>query len=180
MPYLTASAASVVKDVLAILGGCIALFAAVYGVWAAIRRRREVQAEKQQQQTLEVSGKFATIEADVVQLHTIAQDTKRQYGEFQQRMDENLKVLAGEADRLKDNCTRHQQSADIEELRRATKRLSDQFDQLHRDFMDHREQVAERYLTMVSYQSDLSLWTNNFDSLRQSIRDLTLLLGKKR
>ena len=180
MPFviLPASAFDIIKNVLSVVGAVFALITTVYGIWIAVRNRRETQQQRTHREGLELSGKFARIESDIQQLHTAAKATEKQHTEFHHHVNASLQQLAQQADELKHGCVQHQSAYDVTELKQKVNRLVDRFEQLNRDLGQYKELVSARYLSLASYQSDLALWTSNFDSFRSSLRDLTLLISK--
>lgn len=180
MLYLVfADVISVTKDILTVVGGIGALTGIVFGIWFARRKFTESKRQQERKDDIEFSTKFVRLETTVNTLQTAADSLERQYTEFRETAQRDQKELVKQIDNLRTRCTDHQQASDVKALQQDVQRIKDQLKELDQEFSRHRDLVAEKYLTLASYQNDLIMWTKTFDDLRQSLRDVHLTLSKR-
>jgi peptidoglycan hydrolase CwlO-like protein len=176
MPF-AADTLSVVKDVFTVVGIVITALAAVFGVWLALRRRAEKRRERELQDGIKISDKFAHLANKVDNIQNETDSIKNQYREFKARVTQDHEELVDQIDDLRSRLD--QQVYDTAQLKQDIVRVKERLDRLDQDFQLRKETMAEKYMTIASYQNDLLMWSKSFGDLRQSIRDLHLILSKR-
>ncbi|KKN21808.1 hypothetical protein LCGC14_0921650 [marine sediment metagenome] len=171
LPIL-ADAASIGKDVLAVVGVLASVGATIFVIWFALRRRADAKRQQEHKDDIELSDRFIRLETQVGSID-------RQYTDFRDSVLSKQRELVRQIDELRARSDDHQTAANITTLKQDVQRMQDQLTQLDQEFSRHRDQVVEKYLTLASYQNDLILWTSTFDDLRQSLRDVQQTLTKR-
>jgi hypothetical protein len=116
-------------------------------------------------ETLKQAGNFRDVNTS---------EFKRQTEDALKRLDETVRTMSG-------NCVRHQhsgQNESIVEIRKELDRLSQRLIKLDDLFRDYQDTVGDKYVQINSYRHDLKMWTNVFNSFRQSIHDLSTIVSK--
>ena len=179
MPYYVfLSNRTTFETVLMVVGGIVPACALFFGIYSLWKRRTDKKREQELESGLSLSGKFSTIHTAVGRLETSTNLTREQYQQFRKQVEDVLVTLKKQVAELQAQHIIYQHATDVSDLEKKIERLILRVDRVADDLTKHRELVNERFMTIESYKSDLLMWTNAFDSIRQDVRAITLSIKR--
>ena len=167
--YLLLSSRSALETGLMVLGGATPIIAIIVTAWLAWKRHNEKKRKQEKDDDVALSGKLSALQTSV-----------EQYLQFREQVEKSLDGLKQQVTELQAQHLLHQSSTDVSDLEREVERLTQRVERVADDLVKHRELVNERFLTIESYRSDLSLWTNAFDSIRQDVRAINVSIKRSK
>jgi len=174
--YLFLSSRSPLEYTLLVLGGLVPVAALVFAIWSALKRFAEKRHDRKKEEEAALGERLTTLQTTIGQLDISTSTTKEQYQRFRAQVEQALSELKKQVQELQAQHIMYQHATDVSDLEKKVERLANRVDRVADDLAKHRESINERFLTIESYKSDLNLWTNTFNALRQDIRDTNLLI----
>jgi chromosome segregation ATPase len=146
-----ASAYNTIKEILAIVGGVGAVMGTIFGIWFALKRRKENEKKEQQQDE----------HATKAQLNGVTSKTERLCADVQEFRNA-IKTLTTEVHDIQVRCSMHQQSRDVDEAKHDIKALMARLDKISDD-------LRVSYVQTTVHYNDLSVLDGTIDALRQQV-----------
>ncbi len=141
----------------------------------ALKRDEEQQRKEAEQQAaalkLYCDQQVGALAASLQQLKNAVEFAAQAFQEVKQQQSVAVQEIWATVDTMEKNCTRHQ-SVGFGETMQLLRRDVDKV----LAGLDRTDQEMHRYVSTDSYRHDLKLWTNSFNTMRQSIHDLALLV----
>ena len=188
-PIFAASTAEIIQIV---VGSGVAVVSAAVAIWSYITstkiKKQQLAHEEQKEEVAadkEIRGLIDTLQKESIRLDGIVKshiDTcDKTCGEYRDQIADTLEALHATVGNIRENCIRHQSSFHIEtinEMKGTVKQLSARVERVTDMLRAFQDAVNDKFVTIQSYQHDLKLWTDNFNTMRQMVGDLNSLVGK--
>jgi hypothetical protein len=178
VPCLATSTADILLVVSSILGGA-GVF--IFTVVVTIVKLRKIKAERiadklkeaeEQQQKQYIDKHYQVIMNQLNTLTTEVSRLKEEAKSGQELAHQQITELRHIITSIKDNCVRHQQDFQHQEIQRLSKEI---------DRISGRiEKILDITVKNENYRYDLEAISKNYDSLGQSISDLATLVERLR
>jgi chromosome segregation ATPase len=173
-----ADAISTLQAVMAVVGTVLTFLGLILGLLLALRRRADSKAQQKRLDEKESSKRTAKILEKLALIEKTQETYDRQYSDLRSFAEAQFKEISVIVKEIQNNCVRHQHTAALDTVQQSLQRVANRLDDISRELQAHKEACADKYLTYDGYQNDLTLWTNNFDTLRQSLRDVNTLVTR--
>lgn len=163
---------------MAVVGTVAAVLGFFIGLYFAVQRMRNAKEAAQKKDEKEANRRTAQILEKQALLEQAQNGYERQYQELRAYVESQFKEISSIVKEIQSHCVRHRQSTALEDVQRSLATIAQRLDTATSELQKHKEQCAERYLTITGYQNDLTMWTTSFDTLRQSLRDVNALVTR--
>jgi chromosome segregation ATPase len=162
-----------------VIGAAVALFGVVFSIYIGIKRYKQGRIQQEREEDKKILARFSDIEKSVEVLKTSLASIEKDHDEMRGDVASQFGKIVTEVDRVKSNCVQHNQSYELTDLRKDVDRLVNQLDRTKAELDDHKQAVGDRYVPLSSYQGDMQMWAQTFNTFQQSIRDLQLMLNQR-
>lgn len=173
-----ADAISTLQAVMAVVGTVLTFVGLVIGIIIAWRKLADSKAQQKRLDEKETNKRTAQILEKLALIDKVHENYERQYNELRAYIEAQFKEVFAVSKELQTNCVRHRHTTALENLQQSLQRTGQRLDEISRELQKHKETCADKYLTIDGYQADINLWTNSFDTLRQSLRDVNTLVTR--
>lgn len=175
-----ASIYEVGQVVSSIVGAAAALLALVFGAYMGIKKYRQSRVQKEEEDDRKIFDKFFDIEKSVEVLKTSFVRIQEDHTQLSQQISKHFEKIAKEVDDIRNGCVRHNHSYELTDLRKDVDRVVAQLDKVRGELDRHKQMVSDKYVPITSYQGDMQMWAQTFNTFQQSVRDLQRTLNEQR
>lgn len=161
------------------LGAAVALFGVVFSIYMGVKRYRMGQIRQEREDDRKILDRFSDAEKSTEVLKASLASIEKDHDEMRGDVASQFGKLVDEIDRIKSNCVQHNHSYELTDLRKDVDRIANQLDRVKVELDDHKQVVRDKYVPLTSYQGDVQMWAQTFNTFQQSLRDLQLLLNRR-
>ena len=168
---------SVLSVIFQIGAVAVALISFIVTMWSRRKQQDDkAQAEELKRYSDEAVNKLVPV---VTRLEQADKFRESHIADFKRLTEESLKQLYEQARAMSQQCVRQQhvaQGETIIEIKKELQRFSNRMTRLDESIREHQETSAEKYITSSIYYRDLKNWSDTFQEVRTSLRDLSAIM----
>lgn len=155
-------------------------FALISFIISMIGRRKQVDDKAQAEELKRYTDTAVnTIVPIVSRLDQADKFRENSITDFKRVTEEALKQLNDAVRTMSQQCTRHQTAAQadtVAEIKKELQRFSNRLTRIDENMREYQDTASEKYVPATIYNRDLKNWSDTFQEVRTSLRDLSAIL----
>jgi len=155
-------------------------FALISFIISMIGRRKQVDDKAQAEELKRYTDTAVnTIVPIVSRLDQADKFRENSITDFKRVTEDSLKQLNDAVRTMSQQCTRHQTAAQadtVAEIKKELQRFSNRLTRIDENMREYQDTASEKYVPATIYNRDLKNWSDTFQEVRTSLRDLSAIL----
>jgi len=155
-------------------------FALISFIISMIGRRKQVDDKAQAEELKRYTDTAVnTIVPIVSRLDQADKFRENSITDFKRVTEDSLRQLNDVVRTMSQQCMRHQTSAQadtVAEIKKELQRFSNRLTRIDENMREYQDTASEKYVPATIYNRDLKNWSDTFQEVRTSLRDLSAIL----